>query len=205
MAVFEGDGMKRVALYLRVSTDEQTIDNQRLALEEIAQAHSDWQVVASYADEGISGSKGRNRRPGFDRLVKDAIRRKFDLVAAVSVDRLGRSLQDLVAFLAEIRSAGVDLYLHKQAIDTSTPAGKALFQMIGVFSEFEVEMIRERTRAGLVRARASGKRLGRPRLIAEKAAAVRQAIKDGVSIRRAARNVGVSVSSVQRIKAIAPE
>jgi DNA invertase Pin-like site-specific DNA recombinase len=197
--------MKRVALYLRVSTDEQTIDNQQLALEEIAQAHSDWQVVASYTDEGISGSKGRNRRPGFDRLVKDAIRRKFDLVAAVSVDRLGRSLQDLVGFLAEIRSAGVDLYLHKQAIDTSTPAGKALFQMIGVFSEFEVEMIRERTRAGLVRARAAGKQLGRPRLIAEKAAAIRQAIKDGVSIRRAARDVGVSVSSVQRIKAIAPE
>jgi DNA invertase Pin-like site-specific DNA recombinase len=197
--------MKRVALYLRVSTDEQTVDNQRLALEEIAQAHSDWHVVASYTDEGISGSKGRNRRPGFDRLVKDAIRRKFDLVAAVSVDRLGRSLQDLVGFLAEIRSAGVDLYLHKQAIDTSTPAGKALFQMIGVFSEFEVEMIRERTRAGLVRARAAGKQLGRPRLIAEKAAAIRQAIKDGVSIRRAARDVGVSVSSVQRIKAIAPE
>jgi DNA invertase Pin-like site-specific DNA recombinase len=197
--------MKRVALYLRVSTDEQTVDNQRLALEEIAQAHPDWMIVGSYTDEGISGSKGRNRRPGFDRLVKDAIRRKFDLVAAVSVDRLGRSLQDLVGFLAEIRSAGVDLYLHKQAIDTSTPAGKALFQMIGVFSEFEVEMIRERTRAGLVRARASGKRLGRPRLGADKAAAVRQAIDGGVSIRRAARDVGVSVSSVQRIKAIAPE
>jgi DNA invertase Pin-like site-specific DNA recombinase len=197
--------MKRVALYLRVSTDEQTVDNQRLALEEIAQAHPDWMIVGSYTDEGISGSKGRNLRPGFDRLVKDAIRRKFDLVAAVSVDRLGRSLQDLVGFLAEIRSAGVDLYLHRQAIDTTTPAGKALFQMIGVFSEFEVEMIRERTRAGLVRARASGKRLGRPRLGADKTAAVRQAIDGGVSIRRAARDVGVSVSSVQRIKAIAPE
>jgi DNA invertase Pin-like site-specific DNA recombinase len=197
--------MKRVALYLRVSTDEQTVHNQRLALEEIAQAHSDWQIVGSYTDEGISGSKGRNRRPGFDRLVKDAIRRKFDLVAAVSVDRLGRSLQDLVAFLAEIRSAGVDLYLHKQAIDTSTPAGKALFQMIGVFSEFEVELIRERTRAGLVRARAAGKRLGRPRLGTDKAAAIRRALDDGVSIRRAARDLNVSVSSIQRIKAIAPE
>jgi DNA invertase Pin-like site-specific DNA recombinase len=159
----------------------------------------DWQIVGSYTDEGISGSKGRNRRPGFDRLVKDAIRRKFDLVAAVSVDRLGRSLQDLVAFLAEIRSAGVDLYLHKQAIDTSTPAGKALFQMIGVFSE--VEMIRERTRAGLARARASGKRLGRPQLGADKAAAIRRAIDDGISIRRAARDLNVSVSSIQRIKA----
>jgi DNA invertase Pin-like site-specific DNA recombinase len=175
-----------------------TISNWRW---KIAQAHFDWQVVASYTDEGISGSKGRNRRPGFDRLVKDAIRRKFDLVAAVSVDRLGRSLQDLVGFLAEIRSAGVDLYLHRQAIDTTTPAGKALFQMIGVFAEFEVEMIRKRTRAGLVRARASGKRLGRPRLPAAKATAIRRALDDGVSIRRAARDLNVSVSSIQRIKA----
>jgi len=82
--------------------------------------------MATYVDQGISGSKGRNRRPGFDHLLSDAIRRKFDLVAAVSVDRLGRSLQDLVGFLGEIRGAGVDLYLHKQAIDTPTPAGKAL-------------------------------------------------------------------------------
>jgi DNA invertase Pin-like site-specific DNA recombinase len=133
-------------------------------------------------------------------LLKDAIRRKFDLVAAVSVDRLGRSLQDLVGFLGEIRGAGVDLYLHKQAIDTSTPAGKALFQMIGVFSEFELDMIRERTRAGLARARAQGKRLGRPRLDKRVITAVRRSLADGVSVRKAAALHGVAVSSVQRIK-----
>ena len=193
--------MKRVALYLRVSSDEQTVDNQRLALEEVVQAHPNWQMVAAYTDAGISGAKGRNRRPGFDRLLKDAIRRKFDLVAAVSVDRLGRSLQDLVGFLGEIRGAGVDLYLHKQAIDTSTPAGKALFQMIGVFSEFELDMIRERTRAGLARARAQGKRLGRPQLDKRVITAVRRSLADGVSIRKAAALHGVAVSSVQRIKA----
>ena len=193
--------MKRVALYLRVSSDEQTVDNQRLALEEVVQAHPNWQMVAAYTDAGISGAKGRNRRPGFDRLLKDAIRRKFDLVAAVSVDRLGRSLQDLVGFLGEIRGAGVDLYLHKQAIDTSTPAGKALFQMIGVFSEFEVDMIRERTRAGLARARAQGKRLGRPSLDKRVTAAVRQSLARGVSIRKAAALHGIAVSSVQRVKA----
>ena len=193
--------MKRVALYLRVSSDEQTVDNQRLALEEVVQAHPNWQMVAAYTDAGISGAKGRNRRPGFDRLLKDAIRRKFDLVAAVSVDRLGRSLQDLVGFLGEIRGAGVDLYLHKQAIDTSTPAGKALFQMIGVFSEFELDMIRERTRAGLARARAQGKRLGRPPLDKRVTAAVRQSLARGVSIRKAAVLHGIAVSSVQRVKA----
>jgi len=193
--------MKRVALYLRVSTDEQTVDNQRLVLEEVVQAHHDWQMVATYTDEGVSGSKGRNRRPGFDRLLKDTIRRKFDMIAAVSVDRLGRSLQDLVGFLGEIRGAGVDLYLHKQAIDTSTPAGKALFQMIGVFSEFEVDMIRERTRAGLARARAQGKHLGRPPLDKRVTAAVRQSLARGVSIRKAAVLHGIAVSSVQRVKA----
>ena len=192
--------MKRVALYLRISTDEQTVDNQRLALEEVVQAHADWQVIAAYTDAGISGAKGRNRRPGFDRLLKDAIRRKFDLVAAVSVDRLGRSLQDLVGFLGEIRGAGVDLYLHKQAIDTSTPAGKALFQMIGVFSEFELDMIRERTRAGLARARAQGKRLGRPQLDKRVITAVQRSLAEGVSIRKAAALHGVGVSSVQRIQ-----
>jgi DNA invertase Pin-like site-specific DNA recombinase len=134
-------------------------------------------------------------------LLKDAIRRKFDMVAAVSVDRLGRSLQDLVGFLGEIRGAGVDLYLHKQAIDTSTPAGKALYQMLGVFSEFELDMIRERTRAGLARARAQGKRLGRPRLDNRVTTAVKGSLANGVSIRKAAALHGIAVSSVQRIKA----
>ena len=142
---------KRVALYLRVSTgDGQTIENQRQALEEMA-ARAGWQVVEVYADEGISGTKGRERRPAFDRMLKAALRRKLDMIAAWSVDRLGRSLQDLVAFLSELKAAGVDLFLHQQALDTSSPSGRALFQMLGVFAEFEAAMIRERTLAGLAR------------------------------------------------------
>ena len=104
-----------------------------------------------YRDEGISGSKGRDKRPGFDAMHKDASRRKFDIVMAWSVDRLGRGLQDLIGFLSELHALGIDLALHQQGIDTTTPAGKAMFQMMGVFAEFERSMIVERVRAGVAR------------------------------------------------------
>ena len=107
-----------------------------------------------YQDVGISGAKGREKRPGLDAMLKGVTRRDFDLGAAWSVDRLGRSLQDLVATLGELQAKGVGLYLHQQGIDTTTPAGKALFQMLGVFAEFERAMIREHVMAGLRRARA---------------------------------------------------
>ena len=165
--------MKRVALYLRVSTGEQTVENQRRELRAAAD-HRGWQVAAEFADEGISGSKGRDKRPGFDRLHRGIVRREFDMVAAWSVDRLGRSLQDLVGFLGELQGAAVDLYLHKQGLDTSTPAGRAMFQMLGVFAEFERAIIQERIDSGIARARErgtkSGKAIGRPRVAAAKEA-----------------------------------
>jgi DNA invertase Pin-like site-specific DNA recombinase len=152
--------MKRVGIYIRVSTDGQTTANQRRELEAVA-SRSGWQVVGIYDDAGISGAKGRDKRPGFDRLLKDATARKIDMVAAWSVDRLGRSLQHLVGLLMELQALKCDLYLHQQAIDTTTPSGRAMFQMCGVFAEFEREMIRERVNAGLKRAKAQGVRLGR--------------------------------------------
>ena len=168
--------MKTVALYLRVSTGEQTVENQRRELLAAAERRS-WRVVAEFSDEGVSGAKGRDKRSGFDRLHKAITRHQFDIVAAWSVDRLGRSLQDLVSFLGELHGAGVDLYLDRQGVDTSTPAGKALFQMLGVFAEFERSIIQERIAAGIARAREkgtrSGKAFGRPKLSAEREAAVR--------------------------------
>jgi len=192
--------MKRVAIYLRVSTNSgQTVENQRMALQEAAGRHR-WLIVAEYADEGISGSGGRQKRPAFDRLCQAVARREIDIVAAWSVDRLGRSLQDLVSFLGDLNAKGVDLYLHQQGLDTSTPSGRAMFNMLGVFAEFERAMIIERVRAGLARARAEGKRLGRPRLSAEKERRVRRLLADGIGIQRTARMAGVGVSAVQRIK-----
>ena len=191
---------KRVALYLRVSTDGQTTENQRLELERIAE-HSGWKLVGTYEDHAISGAKGRENRPALDNLLQDANRRKFDLVAAWSVDRLGRSLQNLLKFLAEIHALGVDLYLHQQGIDTTTPTGKAMFQMCGVFAEFERSIIRERINAGLTRAKANGKRLGRPKVDPEVEEAIRDALHRGdKGIRKIARELGVGVSVVQRVK-----
>lgn len=193
---------KRVALYSRVSTiDKQTIENQVRDLREAAQRHG-WEVVAEFADKGISGAKGRNGRAGFDALCKAAMRREFESIMVWSVDRLGRSLQHLVEFLNEIQSKAVDLYLHQQGLDTATPAGKALFQMCGVFAEFERSMIRERVLAGVRRARAAGHQLGRKPLeqtdgkTVEKIYTLR---RHGMGMKKIAKEVGVSSRTVWRL------
>ncbi len=192
--------MRRVALYIRVSTDHQTTENQERELRDIA-SRSGWRIVEVYRDHGISGAKGREGRPAFDALCKDATRRKFDMVMAWSVDRLGRSLQDLVAFLSELHASGIDLFLHQQGIDTTTPAGKAMFQMMGVFAEFERAMIRDRVNSGLARAKAQGKTLGRPKIDPAAETAIAEALKaGGVGIRKLAALHSVGTGTVQRIK-----
>jgi len=159
-----------------------------------------WKVVEEYVDHGISGAKGRDKRPAYDALCKAATRKEFDVVMAWSVDRLGRSLQDLVQFLGELHAKGVDLYLDRQGVDTTTPGGKALFQMMGVFAEFERAMIRERVNAGLARAKAQGKRLGRPRITGTKEGRIRALLEKGMGMNRVAKTVGCGVSAVQRVK-----
>jgi DNA invertase Pin-like site-specific DNA recombinase len=151
-------GRKRIALYLRVSTSKQDTHNQRRELEAVA-ARSGWEIVRVFQDNGISGAKGRDGRPGLDAMLKAVNAREFDLVAAWSVDRLGRSLTDLLSILQHLKDKGVDL--HQQGLDTSTTAGKAMFQMLGMFAEFERGIIKERVNAGLARARANGTKLGR--------------------------------------------
>jgi DNA invertase Pin-like site-specific DNA recombinase len=191
---------KRVAIYARVSTDHQTSKNQLRELREVAERHG-WTVVATFEDASISGAKGRERRPGLNKLMQGVARREFDLVGAWSVDRLGRSLQDLVLFLGELHAKRVDLYLHQQGLDTTTPAGKALFQMLGVFAEFERAIRRERVNAGPARVKAEGKRLGRPRIDAKVEARVRKQLKKGVGTLKVAKTLGVGTNTVQRVKA----
>lgn len=187
---------KRVALYLRVSTDAQTVENQRLELLSVADRLG-WTIVEELADEGISGAKGRDQRPGFDRLMKMVARKEIDLIACWSVDRLGRSLQHLVSFLGEINNRGVDLYLHTQGLDTSTPAGRAMFSMLSVFAEFERAILRERIIAGL---RRSTKPAGRPPLDPQKVAKIERSLRSGTSINETARKLKVGVGTVHRIK-----
>jgi DNA invertase Pin-like site-specific DNA recombinase len=161
------------------------------------------EVVEVYCDHAISGGKGRDKRPAFDKLHKDAARRKFDLVMAWSVDRLGRSLQDLVTFLEHLRATRVELFLHQQGLDTTTPAGRAMFGMLSVFAEFEKAIIRERIAAGMARAQErgtkSGKAIGRPRIDERTRAAIRAAYSaGGVGMRAVAGQFGVGVETVRR-------
>ena len=192
--------MQRVAIYARTSTDKnQTVENQLRQLQEVA-LRLNWTVVSIFSDEGISGTKGRDRRPAFDNLMKGVTRRQFDLVAVWSVCRLGRSLQDLVGFLGELQARGVGLYSHTQALDTTTPSGRMVFGMISVFSEFERAMIRDRVLAGLARTRAQGTRLGRPPMAEEKIEAIRSMLIAGTGIRETSRRSGAGTASVMRIK-----
>ena len=195
----------KAALYVRTSTAGQTTANQERELRAVAErcAH---EIVEVYADNGISGAKGRDKRPAFDRLCRDATRRRFDMIMAWSVDRLGRSLQDLVGFLSEIHASGIELYLHQQGLDTTTPAGKAMFQMMGVFAEFERAIIQERVRAGMERAKErgtrSGKPIGRPPIDPRTRAAVRAAhAAGGVSLRAVAKTFRIGTETARRILA----
>src|SRR5215471_19296212 len=146
---------KRAAIYARVSTDGQTTENQLRELRQVAERNG-WPITQEFVHQGISGAKDRDQRPAFNALWKGAIRREFDVVMVWAVDRLGRSLSHLINFLSEIHAKKVDLFIHQQGIDTTTPAGKALFGVMGVFAEFERSMIQERVKAGIKRVRAKG-------------------------------------------------
>jgi DNA invertase Pin-like site-specific DNA recombinase len=194
----KGARMKRIAIYLRVSTSKQDTANQLRELKAVAR-RSGWEIVRTYEDAGISGAKGREGRPGLDAMLKGVNAREFDMVATWSVDRLGRSLTDLLSILQCLRDKGVDLFLHQQGLDTSTTAGRAMFQMLGVFAEFERGIIRERVNAGLARARANGVKLGRRRVKPSVEARILALRDRGHGILRIGRQLGVGTSVVQRV------
>jgi DNA invertase Pin-like site-specific DNA recombinase len=190
--------MKRVAIYLRVSTDKQTTNNQRRELEAVAE-RSGWEVVKVYQDAGISGAKGRDKRPGLDAMMKAVNAKEFDMVASWSVHRLGRSLTDLLSILQGLHDKGVGLFLHQQGLDTTTSAGKAMFQMLAVFAEFERGIIRERVNAGLARARANGVKLGRRRVKPSVEAQIVALRDKGYGILKIRKKLGIGTSVVQRV------
>jgi DNA invertase Pin-like site-specific DNA recombinase len=204
---------KRAALYVRVSTDKQSVENQIRDLRLVAERRG-WQVVEIYRDESISGARRRDQRPGLDAMLKDASRRKFDVVMAWALDRLGRSLIDLLGTIEHLEAAGADLYLDQQSIDTTTPMGKLLFQVTGAFAEFERSMIRQRIHAGLrtIKATIAAKgtfiskagivrrRLGRPNADPKKVEAARRELAKGTGVLRTAKLVGLGTGTVHRIR-----
>ena len=189
---------KRAALYVRVSTDAQTLENQIRELRQVAERRG-WDVVEVYRDAGISGAKGRDGRAGLDTMLKDASRRRFDVIMAWAIDRLGRSLTDLLHIIQHLEACGVDLYLDQQSIDTTTPMGRLVFQVTGAFAEFERTMIRQRIKAGLKRAVAQGVKLGRPKIDSATERKVRKRLAKGVGILKVAKSLGIGTGTVQRI------
>jgi len=189
----------RCAIYSRCSTSDQTVLNQIRELKEIANRKG-LVIVEEFSDEAVSGSKGRDKRTGFDNLIKGAVRKDYNTILVWSVDRLGRSLQDLVSFLNEIHSVDCDLYIHQSGIDSSTPSGKMMFQMCGVFAEFERGMISERVKAGQERAKSQGKHIGRPSNLNDGLVhSIKYMRKQGVGIRKIAKDLKVGVSTVYKV------
>ena len=191
--------VRKVAIYSRVSTLDQTIDNQLLELRDHC-SKMGWEIVKEYADEGLSGTLLRDKRPALNSLIKDAYRKKFDSVVCWDISRIGRSMKELVLFLSDMKDRDIGICSVRQGFDTSTTMGEMMFQFVGILSSWEREMIRERTLAGLDRARSEGKTLGRKKVINDKITSqiieLRNAKK---SIRAIASKVGVSRGTVSNV------
>jgi DNA invertase Pin-like site-specific DNA recombinase len=190
----------RAALYLTVSRDSQTTENQRIVLTTLA-AHRGFRIVKEYEDQGISGGKARDKRPAFDQMLKDAMRRRFDVCLVWSMDRLGRSVLHVAQAMAELDAAGVAPISEQQGIDATGPFGRAMMQMATVFAELERSMIRSRVMAGLDRVRAEGKKtLGRPAVGMKIEEAIWKQLGLGHGVLKVAKIVGCVSGTVQRVK-----
>ena len=190
---------RRVAIYARVSTSTQTVENQFLELRAVAQRNG-WHIAAELSDSGISGAKGRDQRPAFDELLKRSTRREFDVVMVWAIDRLGRSIQHLVSFMNDMQSVGIDLYIHQQAIDTTTASGRMIFGIFSALGEYERELIRERIIAGQKRAVSQGIKIGRPSKMNDAVVtSVRMLRQKGIGIRDIARKLEIGVGTVYSV------
>lgn len=186
--------MIRAALYLRVSTLDQEPENQRRELLTYLEARG-WTLTREYCDHGISGAK--ERRPALDELIRDAKRRRFDVLVCWRLDRLGRNLKHLITLLEELQALGVAFVSLAEGIDATTPAGKLQMHILGAIAEFERARIVERVRAGLARRASQGKPLGRPRQTISPDDLARTM---PLSTRKAAAALGVSHAAVHRAR-----
>lgn len=191
----------RVGIYLRVSTADQTTQNQRIELLRVAEQRG-WNIVEVYEDQAVSGAKARDQRPAFQRMANDAAKGRINMVAAWALDRLGRTSRDVINFISDLPDQGVSLYLHKEQLDTSSAVGKLVLTIMAGVAEMERSRLVERINAGLARAKSQGKRIGRPTTVTTK---TEQRIRDlratGMGILKIGRTVGCGTSTVQRVLA----
>ena len=194
---------KKVVIYARVSTLDQTVDNQLIELRDHC-SKMGWEIVKEYADEGLSGTLSRDKRPALNSLIKDAYRKRFDSVVCWDISRIGRSMKELILFLSDMKDRGVGICSVRQGFDTSTSMGEIMFQFVGILSSWEREMIRERTLAGLERAKREGKTLGRRKVTNDNMTAkILELRNDKKSIRAIASEVGVSIGTVSKTLKVA--
>ena len=190
---------KKVAIYARVSTDKQTCENQLQELRATAERMG-YTVVAEFVDSGISGMKTRQDRPALDSLMKSATQRKFDIIMCWSIDRLGRSLQNLVEILNEMQSMKIDMFFLQQGMDTTTPSGRMIFSVFGAIGEFERNLIRERVIAGQKRAVANGVKIGRPSKMNDGMRSAIKLLRDkGMGIKQIAKELQVGIGTVYSV------
>ena len=194
---------KRVVIYARVSTLDQTVDNQLIELRDHC-SKMGWEIVKEYVDEGLSGTLSREKRPSFNAMINDGFRKKFDTVVCWDISRIGRSMKELIMFLSDMKDRGIGICSVRQGFDTSTSMGEIMFQFVGILSSWEREMIRERTLAGLERAKSEGKTLGRKKVTDDTITAkIIELRKEKKSIRKIAAVVGVSVGTVSNVLKVA--
>ena len=194
---------KRVVIYARVSTLDQTVDNQLIELRDHC-SKMGWEIVKEYVDEGLSGTLSREKRPSFNAMIKDGFRKKFDTVVCWDISRIGRSMKELIMFLSDMKDRDIGICSVRQGFDTSTSMGEIMFQFVGILSSWEREMIRERTLAGLERAKSEGKTLGRKKVTDDTITAkIIELRKEKKSIRKIAAVVGVSVGTVSNVLKVA--
>jgi DNA invertase Pin-like site-specific DNA recombinase len=186
---------KTVAIYARVSTDKQKVDMQIRELRDFVK-RSGWKIFNEYTDQGYTGAN--TKRPAFAEMMYEARKRKFDVLLVWKLDRLSRSLKDLINTLDELGSLGIHFISYDNNLDTTTPTGKLVFQIIGAVAEFEKDIIRERVRAGLENARQQGKRLGRPSVNSDILAKATMLRKQGLSFRRIERQLGLGEGTVRK-------
>ena len=191
--------VRKVCVYARCSTSDQQVSNQLIEIRDHC-SKMGWEIVKEYTDEGLSGTLSRDKRPAFNEMIKDGYRKKFDSVVCWDISRLGRSMKELIMFLSDMKDLDIGICSLRQGFDTATSMGEIMYSFVSILSSWEREMIRERTLAGLERAKREGKTLGRRKVTDDTMnAKIIELRSENKSLRAIASEVGVSTGTIRKV------